>query len=169
MDTKKLGRPTTWPTQIQAPTLALEFYELLARISPSDAFDGCHIYTGPSRSHKVPIISFKGKLKPLASVAASALGLPTSQKTCGTKDCVNPFHHLPAVTTTFVTANTRDTAPQEFKGPNIAELWELIEYTADENALPLAKLTFTTLRPLIHPDDMSDFNLKLALEANNPG
>lgn len=162
---KPANRPSTWASKITAPSLAVEFYQLLAKLATSDAFNVCHVIHAPTLNGKVPVIKWKGKVRGVSNIAAGYLGTPNSKQTCDTLGCVNPFHYLPVFQpeTQLVSANT---LPPPLLPPiPIEDYAELVTSTIDDNAMRAP--TFLLLRPLLHPEDISDEMLKMVLKHLN--
>lgn len=151
-----------WPTRIIAPPLAVEFYKMVGQLQQSDAFDNCHIYTG-AQLHGEPMIKFKGRSTSLANVVASYIGLPNGKQQCDTPGCCNPFHYVPMGTADGQLVSADEEANQVLQ-VGLEEWAELIAYELDKRALRIDAVTFEQMREWIHPDDLTDEQVKAGIE-----
>lgn len=155
--TKRTGRPPTWMTKIDAPPAAISLYEMIASLQHSDVFKTCHVYSGAHDRHSgVPMFKFEGRVHSMPFVISSFMGIEYGKRTCQTTGCVNPFHYAPP--------SERITPDQNhFVPPILPEdgFKDLLDYYVEEVGIALE---FTPLREAIPPEDISDANLRTAIQ-----
>ncbi len=157
-------KPTTWPSKIDAPQAALEFYALLAKIANTQAFETCHVFDGPV-SGKVPVIRWQGKTTALPRVIAGFLALPHGRKLCNTKGCCNPLHYLaapaPSPDAPDATLVSTHVPIEQVRHPDQSDYNEMVEYAMDR--AHLKNPTFEQLRELLPMLDIDDARLLAAI------
>lgn len=153
----KKGRPQVWQTKIIAPPEALALYEMIASLQHSTAFKGCHVYSGARDRHSgIPMFKFEGRVHSMPFIVTSFMGLEYGKRNCQTPGCMNPFHYTPP--------SERVTPDQNhFLAPVMSpdDNLDLLDYHVEECGIPC---DFTSLRAAIPPEDISDANLRTAIE-----
>lgn len=159
---RKQGRPPKWSNHIKAPPDAIRLYKLIEELQTSTAFRECHPFKGAILNH-VPVISWHNRVTALPKIILGFLGIPYRKQLCATHGCANPFHYADLeYKTNLETLKGPDPVPHI--SSSLEGYIELIEYYMEKEGFENLTPTFDNLRRHIPIEDISDVDLRLAIE-----